>query len=94
MVSAIEALLTLPCQLCFTFVLWRPATGGKTLKEREERKKDGERERKRERDHHHYGQKDISRDMMQSTLNNIPRNPSPPRKKITRKKMFFLIQMS
>jgi len=62
--------------------------------ERKEREKErwGETETERERDHHHYGQKDISRDMMQSTLNDIPRNPSPP-KKITRKKMFFLIQL-
>lgn len=68
--GATEALLTLPCQLCFKFVLWRPATGKKREKERKnrrERKRDRhterrkEWERERERDHHHYGQRYFQR---------------------------------
>ena len=82
-----EALRTLPCQLCFKLVLWRPATRKERKKER---KKERERMRERERDHHHYGQTD----MMPSTLNDILRNSLPPEKTITRKKNFFLIQIS
>lgn len=55
--GATEALLTLPCQLCFKFVLWRPATGKKERKkertdkrEREtDTQKEGKSERERER---------------------------------------------
>lgn len=64
--------------------------GGKKHWKKGKRERKMGRDRERERDHHHYGQKDISRDMMQSTLNDIPRNPSPPPKKITRKKNVFL----
>lgn len=46
--GATEALLTLPCQLCLKFVLWRPATGGKNT-ERKEKKKEGWGDRERER---------------------------------------------
>lgn len=71
--GAPEALLTAPCHVCFKFVLWRPATGKKEKKERE-------------RDQHHYGQKDVSPDLMQSTLNDILRNPPPK----NTKKIVFL----
>lgn len=98
--GATEALLTLSCQWCFEFVLWRPATG-KNKQTNKHWQKDRRKERnmgrqretetERERDHHHYGQKDASRDMMQSTLNDILRNPSPsPQKKNHKGKNIFL----
>ena len=67
---------------------------GGLLPGKRDKKKKKARKLKRERDHYSYGQNDTSRDMMPCTLNDILRNPSPPKKKkIKRKTFFFLIQI-
>lgn len=87
--------MTMP--VCFRFVLWRPATRENKRKKKEERKKERKIEIETEREREKgttittttMDKNDISRDMIQSTLNDILRNPSPPQKKSHGRSVFL-----